>query len=97
MVRCHPPDTPVHDPANSLLLGSSAYVGNNSPDGLCEVLGSPVSQQPTASGHIGPRPTVKCRIGQSGAPHRTVWCPPEQESSQSGDSLLAHCSLSGVH
>ena len=38
----------------------------------------------TASCHVGLGPTVKCRTGQSGAPHRTVQCPLEQESSQSG-------------
>jgi hypothetical protein len=84
-VRCAP-DIPVHDSTNSLSSGFSACVGYNSPDGPCEMPDSPVSQQPTASGHVGPGPTVKWRTGQSGAPHRMVRCPPKQESSQSGDS-----------
>jgi hypothetical protein len=78
-IRCHPPNSPVHGPANSLLSGFLAYVGYNSPDGPREVPDSPVSQQPTlvAMSALGQR--------SSGAPDSPV--PPEQESSQSGDFL----------
>jgi hypothetical protein len=41
-----------------------------------------MSQKPTATGHVGPRPMVKWRTGQSGV----IRCPPEQESNQSEDS-----------
>jgi hypothetical protein len=85
-VMCHPPDSPVHGQANSLLSGFSACVGHNSPDDPREAPDSSVSQQPTASGHVGP--------GQrsSGALDGPV--PPEQEISQSRDSLSrphTHC------
>jgi hypothetical protein len=85
-VRCHPPDSPVHDPANDLLSRILSSVGYNSSDHPRIALDNPVSQQPIASGHIGPRPMVNKSTGQSGASHRTVWCPLEQESNQSGDS-----------
>jgi hypothetical protein len=71
-VRCHPPDSPVHGPTDSLLSGFSASVGYNSPDGPHEAPDSPVSQQPMASGHVGLGPTVEWRTGQSGAPHWTI-------------------------
>jgi hypothetical protein len=41
----------------------------------------PVLRQPRANSHLE---------------HRTVRCPPEQETSQSRDSLPLHCSVSGV-
>jgi hypothetical protein len=99
-VRCHPPDSPVHGPADSLLSGFSASVGYNSPDGPHEAPDSLVSQQPMASGHIGLGPTVEWRTGQSGAPHRTVRCPQNRNSTNQRilcRAQRAHCSLSGVH
>jgi hypothetical protein len=80
------PDSPVHGPANSLLLGFSACVGYNSPDGPRKAPDSPVSQHPMASGHVGPGPTFKWHTGLSGDRNPMVRCPLEQESSQSGDS-----------
>jgi hypothetical protein len=73
MVWCYPLDIPVHGPANSLLSGLSACVGYNSLDDPREAPNSPMSQKPTASGHVGPRPTVKWRTGQFGV----IRCPPE--------------------
>jgi hypothetical protein len=76
MLRFHPPDNPVHGLVNSLLSGSSTGVGYNSRNGPRVAPDSPVSQQPTTSGHVGPGPTVKWHTKQSGVPHRTVRCPP---------------------
>jgi hypothetical protein len=45
------------------------------------------NSRPRASGHVSTRPTVNRLTGQSGALHRIVQCPPEAETSQSGDSL----------
>jgi hypothetical protein len=55
-------------------------VGYKSPDRPCVALDNTVSQQPTASGHVGLGPTVKWRTGQSGAPHRTVRCPQNRKA-----------------
>jgi hypothetical protein len=87
VLDCRALDSPMHGPANDLLSGILAHIGYNSPDRPRVALDSPVSQQPTASGHVGLGPTIKWHTEQSGAPHWTVRCPPEQESSQSGDSL----------
>jgi hypothetical protein len=98
-VRCAT-DSPVHGLANSLLSRFLAYVGYDSPDNPRVAPDSPVSQQPTTSGHIGPQPTVKWRTGQSGVPHQTVRCPQNRKAANQGFSARArpaHCSLSSVH
>jgi hypothetical protein len=41
----------------------------------------------TAICHVDQEPTVIWRTGPSNAPHRTIWCPIEKETNQSGDSL----------
>jgi hypothetical protein len=76
-------DSPVHGLANCLLSRILTCVDYNSPDCSREASDSPVCQLPMASCHVGRGPTVRC--------------PPEQETSQSRDSMPAHCSLSGVH
>jgi hypothetical protein len=63
------------------------YVGYKSPDSPCEAPNSLVLQP--CNGYLPRRqaPKVTWRTGRSGAPHRTVWCPIENENSQSGDSV----------
>jgi hypothetical protein len=83
-IQCHPPDSLVHGPSNSLLSGFLAYVGNNSSDGPREVPDSPMSQQSTASGHVVLGPTIKWRTKQSNAPHRVVRCPQNRKAANQG-------------
>jgi hypothetical protein len=78
-VRCAP-DSPVHDPPNSLLSGFPGYVGYNSSDSPREAPNSPVYQP--CNGYLPRRPRANDHMA-----HRTVWCPTEKETTQSGDSL----------
>jgi hypothetical protein len=63
------------------------YVGYKSPDSPREAPDCLVFQP--CNDYLPRRraPTVTWSIGRSGAPHQTVWCPIEQETSQSRDSL----------
>jgi hypothetical protein len=65
----------------------SGYIGYKSADSPREVPDSPVLQP--CNDYLPRRraPTVIWRTGRSGAPHWTVWCPTEKETSQSVDSL----------
>jgi hypothetical protein len=73
----------VHGPPNSLLSGFPGYVGYNSLDSPCEAPDSTVYQSCNvylprrlrANGHMA---------------NRTVWCPIEKETIESGDSLSRH-------
>jgi hypothetical protein len=72
---------------NSLLSGFPSYVGYNSRDSPCKAPDSLVYQPCNSYQPHRPRPIVIWRTGPFGAPHRTVRCPIEKETIQSGDSL----------
>jgi hypothetical protein len=65
----------------------SGYIDYKSPNSPRVAPDSPVLQP--CNGYLPRRqaPTVIWRTGRSGAPHRTVRCPTEKETSQSVDSL----------
>jgi hypothetical protein len=73
----------VHGPPNSLLSGFSGYVGYNSSDSPREALDRTVYQP--CNGYLPRRPR-----GTGHMAHRTVRCPTENETNQSGDSLSRH-------
>jgi hypothetical protein len=86
----------VHGSANDLHSGILARVGYNSPHRPCGAPGCLVCQPPTATCHVDREPTANRSTRQSDAPTGRFGAP-EQETSQSRDSIPAHCSLSGVH
>jgi hypothetical protein len=75
-VQCHPQDSPVRGPPNSLLSGFPSYVGYNSPDSPHEAPDSSVYQpcndylprRPRANDHMAHR-TIRCPTPDSPVPH----------------------------
>jgi hypothetical protein len=73
-------DSPVHGPPNSFLSCFPGYVSYNSPDSPREAPNSPLYQP--CNGYLPCRPRANSHMA-----HRTVRCPIEKETNQSGDSL----------